>query len=157
MKRANDGQKETMGVGISQVVSGLLPGYYRLSAMVTSDEGNTITVFAGDSTTTVTAHEFGKHYLQEAVVDQVAVEASEGEETGTLIIGIRPGQWYKADHFRLTYVGSPGSNHQADGILTIPATTPPTVRGIYTLQGQRIERANTPGIYIIDGKKVIIR
>jgi hypothetical protein len=153
----NDGQKGTMGVGISQVVSGLLPGYYRLSAMVTSDEGNTITVFAGDSTTTVTAHEFGKHYLQEAVVDQVAVEASEGEETGTLTIGIRPGQWYKADHFRLTYVGSPGSNHQTDGILTIPATTPPTVRGIYTLQGQRIERANTPGIYIIDGKKVIIR
>ena len=31
------------------------------------------------------------------------------------------------------------------------------VRGIYDLQGRRLSRVTTPGIYIVDGRKTIVR
>lgn len=36
------------------------------------------------------------------------------------------------------------------------ATDKPTVKGIYTLQGIRLQSIDRPGIYVIDGKKVVV-
>lgn len=81
---------------LSQTVTGLLPGKYRVSAMVGSTEGHTITLFANDTTTTVKSHSLGKHYLTKASIEDVVVD-----ESGTLTIGIEAGFFYKVDHFRL--------------------------------------------------------
>ncbi len=152
-----DGSRDTLGVGISQEVYDLVPGYYRLSAQLASDEGNTITLFAGDTTSEVTAHPFGRHYFTEAVLDSIAVRADEGTTTGRLTIGVKAGKWYKADNFRLTYSASFHPDDDQNGIAT-PETAPHrTVRGVYNLEGQRIERITQPGIYIIDGKKRVVR
>ncbi len=154
---SEEGVKDTLGVGISQQVSGLLPGYYRMKALVSSDEGNTITLFAGDSILTVEAHKFGKHYFTEAVIERVRVEATEADGSGTLNIGVNPGQWYKADNFQLIYVSALENGDDPDAIKQVVQTPRNTLKGIYTIQGQRLERITRPGIYIVDGKKMVIR
>ena len=149
---ASTGEKQTLGVGISQQVDGLMPGYYRLTVLLASDEGNEMTAFAGESFVTVSAHPFGKHYFTEAVVDRVKVEGS-----GSLTVGVMPGTWYKADHFRLTYLGAHLDDGPSTDIREATASRRQTPQGIYTIQGQRINRITAPGIYIIDGKKVVRR
>ena len=91
------------GYGISQNVSGLTAGTYRLTAKVATDKGNTVTVFAGEKTATSGAHECGKYYLQDVCIDGISV----GND-GILSIGVKPGSWYKADDFRLyRYMSEP--------------------------------------------------
>ena len=145
-------------VGISQQVEGLTPGYYRLSAMVGTDADATVTLFAGDTCVSVNGHPFGTFYLTEAVIDSIRVEASEGIDTGVLTIGIQEGHWYKADDFRLTYIGSlVAPEDQPDAIADlIPTDKVAVKRGIYTLQGVKVCRITRPGIYLVDGKKVFV-
>lgn len=81
---------------LSQTVTGLRPGKYRVSAMVGSTEGHTITLFANDTALAVKSHSLGKHYLTKATIEDVVVDKS-----GTLTLGIEAGFFYKADHFRL--------------------------------------------------------
>jgi hypothetical protein len=107
---------DSTGVSISQTVSGLVPGTYRLTAMVGTSEGRTVTMFANELKTTVEAHAFGKFYLTEAVIENITVGAD-----GSMEIGIESGDWYKADNFRLTLI----EESIADGIecITSPSGT----------------------------------
>ena len=115
-------------------------------------------MFAGDSTVTVRSHQFGKHYFTEAVIDRVRVEASDADGEGALLIGVSPGTWYKADNFQLYYVGSLESgDDNPDIIMETRQVATRHPKGIYTIQGQRVERISKPGIYIIDGKKMVVR
>jgi hypothetical protein len=166
---------DSTGVAISQTVEGLVPGTYRLTAMVGSSEGNTITMFANDSKVTVNAHSFGKYYLTEAAIDSITV----GED-GTLNLGIEAGKWYKADDFRLSLV----EENIADGIESVKGEgnsasviVVPVAGGISitTLSATPIAIHNTAGllvwnkavrgtvtvslpsgIYIVAGKKVAV-
>ena len=152
----SEGEKELMGVGISQELEGLLPGYYRLSALVASDEGNKITLFADTLTSTTTSHPAGKHYLKEVAIENIPVFASEDEATGTLTIGVEAGTWYKADRFRLIYTGSPTSRQEESDGITTTIYPPRSHRdGIFTIEGQRVDHISQPGIYIINGKKYV--
>ena len=151
-----EGGFEKLGVGLSQQVDGLVPGIYRMTVGVGSDKGIQVTAFAGDASTTVTTDDFGKHYLSDAVVDNIRVEA-DTEGNCSLTIGIAPGDWYRADHFRLTYVGGLESQGGEDGIAETLAPSRTVIKGIYTLQGTRVARVTQPGIYIVDGKKVAVR
>lgn len=137
---------------VSQMLSGLKPGYYRLSAMVgsTSDDAE-ITLFAGNSTATVSAHPFGKHYLSEAVIDDVRVG-----ESGELNIGVTSASSFNVDHFVLTFVR--GADIE-DGIVEVTAEEAGKggKQGIYDMTGRKIEAVRVSGIYIIDGKKVLFK
>ena len=150
----SQGDKDTLGVGISQKVTGLVPGYYRMTVALASDEGKEITAFAGDSTATVKAHPFGKHYFTRAIVDSVRVEAVDSE--ASLMIGVLPGSWYKADDFHVFYLGSL-DEVAPDNIAEVGQVSPKRVKGIFTLLGVRLGRISRPGIYIIDGRKTIVR
>lgn len=151
-----EGVRDTLGVGISQEVEGLVPGYYRLTACLASDEGNTISLLAGDSTVTFSAHPFGRHYFNEVVVDSIKVVPGD-DGTGTLLIGVAPGKWFKADHFRLTFIGAIEESQDPDIVENVTTRPRPAAKGIYTIQGQRVTRITKPGIYIIDGKKKVVR
>lgn len=147
---------DSTSVGISQVVEGLAPGYYRLTAMLGTDAHSTVTMFAGDSSVTVSGHPFGSLYLAEAAIDSVRVAAAEGLSTGTLEIGVREGRWYKADNFVLTYVAAlPSEGNDANAIEDLGVPAAPASRGIFTLQGVRVSEIIEPGIYIVDGKKYL--
>ena len=132
---------------LSQVVDNLPQGYYRLTAKVGTSSSSTL--FANDSTLTVTPHEWGKFYLTDNVIDSVWVE------DGTLTIGIENNAgWYKADDFRLYYLGADKATS-----ISMPSVSHAVCReGIYDLFGRRISDrdAMLPGhIYIIDGRKVV--
>ncbi len=165
------------GVRISQTVEGLVPGTYRLTAMLGTDLGNTVTMFAGDLQTTVSAHDFGRYYLREARIDGVKV----GED-GMLEIGVDAGDWYKADDFRLTLVEA-DENNTPDAIEKVEAangadvmvevvdggallTSNSSLLTIYSIAGTQVWSgrvsgteyvALAPGLYIVGGKKIIIR
>ena len=150
---------DSSSVSISQVVEGLTPGYYRLTAKVGTDSKSQVTIFAGENMATVEGHAFGSLYLTTATIDDILVEAPAGEETGSLTIGVKDGRWYKVDDFRLTYVKT--IQDEPDAIIDVaadPQSTMPKIRqGIYTLQGQKVSAMTTPGIYIVNGKRVLKR
>lgn len=148
------------GSPVSQTIT-ISPGLYTLTAMVGSDEDNSITLFAsvpGDNPeaslsekeTTVTAHSFGKHYLTEARIEGIEVPAS-----GKLTIGVKAANWFNADNFRLTFTG----NAVADAIMEIEQSPSSAIshRGIYTLSGMQVSKPTAPGVYIVNGKKTVIR
>lgn len=145
---------ETTGgsTAISQTIKGLPTGYYRLTAMVGTSEGGVVSLFAGDSITHVAAHKWGRFYLTEGMVDSVWVD------NGTLTIGIQEGAtWYKADNFKLYYLGT-GIDTDIDLIETDKQPTTIARLGIYDLLGRRINDRSEmlPGrIYIVDGRKII--
>lgn len=140
--------------GISQAITDLPRGYYRLTASVGTSEGNEVCLFAGDSTTHVAAHEWGRFYLSEGVIDSIWVE------DGNLTIGIEGGtHWYKADNFHLYYLGAGD-----DTAISLPEADKQDAfisrKGIYDLFGRRINEQSDmlPGrIYIVDGRKVIAK
>ncbi|MBE6330706.1 MAG: hypothetical protein E7070_00160 [Bacteroidales bacterium] len=147
---------DSTSVGISQTVTGLTPGYYRVAAMVGTDADHSVTLFAGDSTATVAGHPFGPLYLTQAKIDNVLVVADEGLGTGSLTIGIRAGRWYKADNFTLTYTGTLKTD-TTDGIEEITSPTATLPDRIFTLDGRSIGHINRSGIYIVGGKKLMVR
>ena len=146
---------DSSSVGISQVVEGLTPGYYRLTAMLGTDENSSVTLFANDMTATVNGHEFGHLYLTKATIEDILVEANEGAETGVLTIGVKEGRWYKADDFTLTYVKTIKDIEEPDVIAEVAAEVLPSVPGIYTLQGVKVSQPTRPGVYIVNGKKLL--
>ena len=137
------------GTLLNQTVSELVQGYYTLSAMVGSDSGNTITMFAGDSVTTVNAHTLGHFYLTEARLERVKV----GED-GQLTIGIKAGDWYKVDDFQLMLTEMTVSTDIDE--IDLPATSR-NIDGTYDLTGRKVtpERVGSvKGLIIVNGKKV---
>lgn len=84
---------------IKQTLTDLPRGYYTVTALVASDAGNTIKIYAGDKYIVAQASSEGK---------SVGVEYSTPKARvvdGTLEIGATSTSWYKMDNFRLTYYG----------------------------------------------------
>ncbi|MCD8301520.1 MAG: hypothetical protein LUC44_00710, partial [Prevotellaceae bacterium] len=78
---------------------------------------------------------------------------------GELTIGVKKivsvsTDWTIFDTFSLTYLGE---NDEQTGISGLSATDPFHRGGVYTLSGMRVasDVSLAPGIYIIDGKKVV--
>lgn len=110
------------GCMIQQTIEGLPDGIYSLTAMLGTDPGNTVVMFANDMTTECAAHPFGKYYLSKAVIE--GIEIRQGQP---LVIGVNAGSWYKADDFRLRLTGSlpagmPGDANN-DGVIDVADIT----------------------------------
>ena len=91
-----------------------------------------------------------------AEVDSIKVVPGD-DGTGTLTIGVAPGKWFKADHFRLTFIGAIDDSQEPDIVETVTTRPRQVPKGIYTIHGQRVTRITQPGVYIIDGKKKVVR
>ena len=141
---------------LSQTIEGLPNGYYRLTAEAGTSVGDTVTLFANDVESPVVGSPYGKHYMTLGIVNYAEVT------DGTLTIGVRAGNsWYKVDDFKLYYLGKenaistgmrdilqdPEMMDEADEIVE---------KGIYDLTGRRVTNP-TCGIYIINGKKVLLK
>lgn len=170
---------DSTATAISQTVENLPEGFYRLTAMLGTDTGYDVTLFAGDKETKVPGHKFGEFYLSEGIVDNVRV----GED-GKLEIGVRDNdRWYKADNFRLTYLGNTKDDPTAiedvtsttedsafeisgdKGMISISTSTPAEF-SLYTVSGMLVAKVKidgtytfqglNKGIYIVNGKKVAV-
>ena len=69
------------------------------------------------------------------------------------------GSWMGADDWKLTLVTKAATQSDFNaftGVENIEVVAP-VVKGIYDLFGRRVEAVTVPGLYIIDGKKVVIK
>lgn len=82
---------------VKQTLTELPEGYYKVTALVASDAGKVITVYAGGKTVAAAASAEGKSVGVDYSTPKVYVSE------GTLEIGATSTDWYKADNFRLTY------------------------------------------------------
>lgn len=170
---------DSTGVGISQTISGLVPGRYTLTAMLGTDHDNEVVMYAGEKTVSVKAHPFGRFYLTEAEIEDIEIMSEETE----LEIGVRAGRWYKADNFRLTYTGSLNTEPDAiedivyqnqesaldvsvDNGTIIVRTNKSTSVPVYTVSGVLVWNGVVDnvatiklasGLYIVGGRKVLVR
>lgn len=139
---------DSMGYGISQTITGLLPGLYRLTAKVACAEDDSVTLFANDNTTVAYTHPFGIYYLNEVSIDSIIVTATAPD----LTIGVKEGGWYKADDFRLTYLRGLTSEEDPVAIenIHVDGSTSSAQRpdAIYDLTGRRLKAAPAHGLYI---------
>jgi len=139
---------DSMGYGISQTITGILPGLYRLTAKVACAEDDSVTLYANDNITIAYPHPFGIYYLNEASVDSIIVTATDP----TLTIGVKEGGWYKADDFRLTYLRglTPEEDPVAIEDIHTGLSNADSLRpdAIYDLTGRRLQAAPSHGLYI---------
>lgn len=137
---------------VAQTVTNLRDGLYRLSALVASDAGNVITLTAGKATADVTA--IDKHTGVNISVDNVEVV------NGELFVKASSKGWFKADNFRLEYMGKllytevPEAITPAEGdIESIPLPVIITPSGKYSVingvhDGNYVESLNCPAPYL---------
>lgn len=162
---------------ISQTITDMPEGIYRLSAKLGTEEGQSVTLHANEKSATVTDDGFGLRYLTETVIDSIRVE------NGTLELGINGTEYdYKADDFRLYYIGpletaitdtyaKGNGNIRAwggEGFINLLAEEGnPTEVRIYGLDGKLCKQMTIEGfrrignlqkgIYIVNRQKVMVR
>ena len=143
---------------ISQTVTGLFTGWYRMTVMTGTEDNGVVNFFAGDKAVQSPASELGKYYLTEAVIDSIWVE------NGELTFGIDEGtSWYKVDNFRLYYLGDPNyvpTSVRTPEVAPLPVSGEPVVpsKGLFDLMGRPVSSPEemVPGvIYIYNGRKVM--
>lgn len=86
------------GYELSQSIT-LSPGIYELTAMVTSDTGNSVYIYAGDNRATVQAT--GQEELVPVKLHFIVYDAKPIK----IGVGGQNSVWYKADNFHLTHLG----------------------------------------------------
>ncbi len=165
-------------VTLSQQATGLKAGFYRIEAWLATDDGQSVTLFANDSTATMTDDGFGRRYMRRTVIDSLEVT------DGLLTLGVKGNDgWYKADNFRLYYLGdgttTPVSSvrQQADqavkayggeGHIRIVAPDNRTVSlPVHGIDGRLVRQITVNGdthvgglprgIYIVARQKVVVR
>lgn len=167
-------EKNGTSAEVCQNLEKLDNGFYRVKALLASDTGTGVCLFANDRETVVEGSDFGPMYFTEATVDEVEVT------DGTLVLGVRKNDgWYKADYFRLYYLGDPNPVEEVrqeassqlgltsgEGWIRIISPSPCKVC-VYNLQGVRVTEVrvegeavieNLPsGLYLVDGHKVMVR
>ena len=71
---------------IKQTLTNLPEGYYTVTALVASDAGNKVTLYAGESTKEVETSESGKEYFVEGTTPKIYVEANGSLEIGATTV-----------------------------------------------------------------------
>lgn len=160
---------------LSQTVTGLQNGYYRVVASLDTDSEQSVTLFAGEKTATINGSSDGIRYLTDCEINDVEVT------DGTLKLGVQGNDsWYKADNFRLYYVGAePTAVKSAKSdtntvnawggnscIYLKNTSDEPATVCIYGLDGRMTRRISVSeetridglakGVYIVDRTKVIV-
>ena len=153
----------------SQSLSGLPDGWYNLTCQMVNGEGkNTGYVYAtsGANTAQAVVKQSCAGSTFDAERDKMSANAQYAQlsvdiqvEGGTLTYGIKEPSsdttWLVWDNFRLTY-----ANNGSLGIGTlVDDAAKKAVRGTYDLQGRRltVDQPTRKGIYIINGKKIIVK
>lgn len=152
------------GLGISQTIEELPAGIYAVTAMMGTDIAQTVTLFANDEELEVECSPYGIYYLREGRIDNILIRDGDA-----LTLGVKDApSWYKVDDFHLYYVRALTEEERiATGIdevnseqLTVKSGKP-----VYDITGRLVARGQSSmaggklpaGVYITDGKKVLVK
>lgn len=148
---------------LEQTVTDLPEGAYTLSAMLRSNNTHTLTLTATSSSGLTATASFtgtgtevaeGVAYpmgWQLVRLDPVKVKKG---ETLTVALTTSGTSWWSADHFRLT-VDDPSTVD-----IQVPMAIEPTTKSdkVYDLSGRMVDPTHLrPGIYIVGGKKILVK
>ena len=150
---------------LKQEVSGLPEGTYSFSALLrgqntatmtltaTTPSGSTSQSFVG---TGATAQEGAAYPKGWQLVATPAFTVKRGETvTFELSVECSATAWWSADHFALTLESIPGVLVGVDDKLSAPASS--GVIRYYDLSGRSFTTPLAPGLYLLNGKKVLIK
>ncbi len=136
---------------VKQTLTNLPEGYYSVTALVASDAGNIINVYAGDKSIAASASSSGKSTGVDATTPFVYVAAN-----GSLEIGANSTTWFKADNFRMTYCKTSEAAGLKNATTEIAAPNK-----VFNLNGQQVSSGSikglNKGIYISNGKKFVVK
>ena len=149
---------------LEQTVTDLPAGEYTLSAILRSNSTHTLTLTATSSSGQTAASTFtgtgtevaeGSDYpMGWQLVKLVPVKVKKGE-TLTVSLTTKGTSWWSADHFALTVDNPETVDIQVPQVNDRPSMADDRV---YDLSGRLVNPAHLrPGIYIIGGKKVVVR
>jgi hypothetical protein len=150
---------------MSQAITNLPNGKYVVKAAWMAASGIEMTFAANAGETTVTGiGDTGGNIAKDGSVVEMGqghrgwqyVEVEGVVVDGTLTITVNSSsaaqyQWSNADQFQLYYAGSPESTGIAPSTLNLQPSTE-----VYDLHGRRVTHP-TKGIYIVGGKKVVLK
>ena len=142
------------GLPIQQGVYGLPKGTYKLEAILASDAGNVVTLYANENSVDYTMEGDKTH----ATLAELTFFLDE-DDYG-VVIKVNSSSWYKCDYFRLTYYGKENVT-AIDEVAAEPTAKDAEATAIYNLSGSRVSTLNK-GINIVkmaDGqvKKVFVK
>ena len=80
-----------------------------------------------------------------------------GQQDGYYDIGKLNPDGYKFNFYQDMTIGIQAPPHTDDAILPPPSTLNPPPSTIYTLDGRPVQLPQAPGIYIKDGRKIVVR
>jgi hypothetical protein len=135
---------------VKQTLTNLPEGYYSVTALVASDAGNIINVYAGDKSIAASASSEGKGVGVDATTPFAYVEAN-----GSLEIGANSTTWFKVDNFRMTYVKTAEATNIANMNTEVVAPNK-----VFNLNGQQVSssvKGLNKGIYISNGRKFVVK
>lgn len=147
------------GFYVSQVINALPAGTYKLTALVASDAGNSISVGAIGSKAGI----FYDNVAAMANAKEIGEDVScifKLEEGEALTIKVSSQTWFKADNFRLEYYGAESTQEPTIvGVSDIETADAAEITGIYNAAGVKVN-APVKGINIIrysnNSSKVVI-
>lgn len=135
----------SMNFFVEQEVTGLPDGLYSLKALVASDANNVITVYLNGvekATTLVTP----KETATEVTLGNIRIK------NGRAVLGAKSTSWFKADHFRLSYVAlvdmtsaivNPGITATANNVVPQGWTIDKGVGNTFSTTGQHYSGVTT--------------
>lgn len=161
---------------LSQTIPVLPVGEYKVSAMVRTNDTHTVTLSATSSSGATVSESFsgsgdqpaGASYPKWKELEIGPIQVKKGE-TLTIKLATTGSSWWSADHFQLTCLNPIATGIEACGRLNNLQAITPQSTIIYDLSGRRLtvpgSSFNAPvsglnvqrGIYIVNGKKIIIR
>ena len=137
---AADAEESGMNNPITQTVSDLPNGTYKVSAMVATDNGNSMKLTANGKTTTIAASTNG---ASSGVFPEVTCDVTDGTLT-IEVVGVN-NCWYKCDDFRLTLL-SPSELVMNETDKVIPTINGTTYEKVTV---KRTIKANTWSTFIV--------
>lgn len=117
------------GFYVEQTVKYLPEGTYGLMALVATDAGNEITLYAGEDNVTSTIE------TPKGEATQYTVYFTTVGEESSVKIGVKSSTWFKADNFELFYYGKESVHNGVESLEQEISALPV----IYTLSGMQIK------------------
>ncbi len=151
----------TVPAGTALVLQGTA-GTYEYDITTSEEEAPSTNLLMGsiiDNTTTYGPDSSKSYVFYELSTGTYGVGFYYGAEGGVAFQSAANKAWLPLDKSTIAsarFIGF-GDGDDTTGISSVENSSEKAVNGIYTIQGVRVSNMNQPGLYIVDGRKVLVK